>query len=133
MRQLYIRQYFFSGLAHYEFLKQLKDICKELDDPDLTYMKRKADRSLTPRRPDFNRLYVTYKEEKYGVRNGAEMFAQLDQVIQEHIKEFTDASIKFQAYEEEVGEDEETLVTPFILVIVTEQMKRVHKNVSLLH
>ena len=73
------------GLAHFEFLKQLKNICKELDNPDLEYLKKKADRAITPRRPDFNRLYQTYKKEKYGERNGSVMFAQLDQVIQEYI------------------------------------------------
>lgn len=118
------------GLAHFEFLKQLKNICEGLDDSDLAYLKQKADRSLTPRRPDFNRLYQTYKKEKYDERNGPIMFEQLDQVIQEYIKEYTQATIQFQAYKEEVGENEENVVTPFILVIVTDQMKRVHKLVS---
>ena len=29
------------GLAYFQFLKQLKDICQELDHPDLVYMKKK--------------------------------------------------------------------------------------------
>ena len=58
------------------------------------------------------------------------MFAQLSQVIEDYTTDHTDATIKFQPYQEEVGDDEETLVTPFILTILTEQMKRVHKLVS---
>ena len=118
------------GVAHFEFLKQLKDLCDGLDKPEMAYMKKKADRSLTPRRPDFNRLYQAYKKEKYGERNGPVMFAQLSQVIEDYIKNYIDATIRYQPYQEEVGDEEETLVTPFILAIVTEQMKRVHKLVS---
>ena len=62
------------GLAHYEFLKQLKNMCETLENADMAYMKYKADRSLTPRRPDFNRLFTIYKKEKYGEKNGAAMF-----------------------------------------------------------
>ena len=119
------------GLAYFQFLKNLKEICDELEHPDLIYMKTKADRSLTPRRPDFNRLYQTYKNEKYGEKNGPVMFAQLEQVIKDYIEEHTDATIDFQPYSEEVTEDEDGMVVkPFILVIVTDQMKRVHKLVS---
>ena len=76
------------GLAHQQFLKDLKDLCKEMDNPDLTYMKKKSDRSITPRRPDYNRLYAAYSKEKFGVRNGIAMFAQLDQVIKDYINEY---------------------------------------------
>lgn len=119
------------GLAHYEFLKQLKNMCETLENADIAYMKQKADRSLTPRRPDFNRLYQSYKKEKYGERNGPVMFAQLDQLIQQYITEQSETTIQFQPYAEQPGEDDENVVvTPFILVIVTDQMKRVHKLVS---
>ena len=93
-------------------------------------MKRKADRALTPRRPDYNRLYQAYSKEKFGARNGVEMFTHLDEVIKDYIKEYVDATIQFQPYEEDVGEDGEPVITPFILIIVTERMKRVHKFVS---
>ena len=91
-------------------------------------MKRKADRALTPRRPDYNRLYQAYSKEKFEA--GVEMFTHLDEVIKDYIKEYVDATIQFQPYEEDVGQDGEQVITPFILVIVTEGMKRVHKFVS---
>ena len=94
-------------------------------------MKKKADRSIAPRRPDFNRLYQRYSNEKYGARNGAEMFKQLDQVIKDYIEENTEASIKFQPYEEVIEEENESTIIPFILAIVTAQMKRVHRLVSI--
>ena len=91
-------------------------------------MKKKADRSITPRRPDYNRLYYKYTSEKYGARNGFELFARLAQVISDYMEVYEDASFAFQPYE--VSEEEgEEVVIPFILVIVTEQMKRVHQLV----
>ena len=104
-----------------------------MENPDLSYLKKKADRSITPRRPDFNRLYYAYSKEKNGARNGAEMFMHLDQVVNKYIEEFTGASVKFQSYEEvNDAEKEETVITPFILIIVTERMKRVHQLVSIM-
>ena len=53
------------------------------------------------------------------------MFEQLDQVVKDYMKEFTEASIEFQSYEEVHVMDEEDkeaiIITPFILVIVTEK------------
>ena len=34
-----------------------------------------------------------------------------------YINDYPDATITFQPYKEEIGDNEETLVTPFILVI----------------
>ena len=84
---------------------------------------------MTPRRPDYNRLYYKYTKEKYGARNGFELFAQLAQVISQYMELNEDASFAFQPYEVNEEGDEE-VVTPFILVVVTEQMKRIHKLVS---
>ena len=57
------------------------------------------------------------------------MFQQLDNLIQQYITEESDTTLQFQPYTEQPGEDDENLVvTPFILVIVTDQMKRVHKH-----
>ena len=55
------------------------------------------------------------------------MFDQLNNVILKYEECNPDASTFFQRYEEK--EDDET--TPFILVLVTEFMMRVHKLVSL--
>ena len=85
------------------------------EDQDFEYMKRKADRSQCPRRPDFTRLYSAYNKDKYGGRNGSDMFDQLKEVLEEYQVEWEDASIMFQEYEDY----EEDTVTPFILVVIT--------------
>ena len=53
------------------------------------------------------------------------MFMQLGRVVNDYIEEFPGASVKFQSYEE-VNEVDKEEITPFILVIVTERMKRIH-------
>ena len=109
------------GLAYQQFLKDLKLSCQT----ELEYLLKKADRSVCPRRPDYNRLFQAYCREKYGDRNGSAMFEQLSEVIREYQLEKPDLAIAFQAYEES-GE----AVTPFILVMITDLMKRVHQMVS---
>ena len=89
-------------------------------------MKAKADRATCPRRSDFNRLYAVYGKEKHGEKNGSEMFDKLEETLKEYNLKWKDASLKFQAYEE----IEDEVITPFILVVITEQMKRVHHLVS---
>ena len=114
----------FLGLAYHQFLRELKISCDADNQSEFEYLRRKADRALCPRRPDFNRLYYSYCTEKYGARNGSEMFEQLDQVVIEYKAQHKNASVAFQAYEESGNE-----IIPFILVIVTEQMKRIHQLV----
>ena len=93
----------------------------------MEYHKIKADRSKTPRRQDFNRLYSTFCKENFGSKNGAEMFECLTQRISEYKQENEESSIDFQRYE-----DFEDVVTPFIMVIITPLMKRVHEMVNFL-
>ena len=119
---------FFLGLAYTQFLKDLKLTCNSQDkvQNDLDYHIKKANRSISPRRPDFNRLYQSYCKEKYGERNGSKMFEQLNEIVNSYQLENNDSAIKFQAYEES-----DDRVSPFILVILTDLMKRVHLLVSL--
>ena len=92
---------------------------------DLEYHRKKSDRSITPRRPDFNRLYASYCKDKYGAKNGSEMFENLHSRIEEYITNNEGASIKFQKF----AEYEEEMV-PLILTIITPLMQRVHFLVS---
>ena len=85
---------------------------------------RKADRSLCPRRQDFNRLYADFCKDKYGEKNGAMMFVALEERVDEYCHLNPDSTVKFQKYEE-CGDE----ITPFILAIVTPLMKRVHLKV----
>jgi len=88
---------------------------------ELIYHKIKADRSICPKRPDFNRLYSAFNREKYGSKNGKEMFQQLDPNVCDYIEKYPEFSIEFQQYE-----DSDEHVQPFILTIMTPLMKRVH-------
>ena len=92
---------------------------------DLEYHERKADRSQCPRRQDFNRMYAHFCKDKYGNRNGKEMFESLQERAKVYKEEHAEASIEYQEYEEL-----EENVVPFILVIITPLMKRAHKMVS---
>lgn len=50
-------------------------------ETELEYHLMKADRSICPGRWDFNSLYTEYNNEKYGLKNGREMFVQLDKIV----------------------------------------------------
>ena len=95
---------------------------------ELEYHRMKADRSLCPRRADFNRLYNEYCKEKHGSKNGKEMFEHLEQKILTYMENSAESSVKFQRYKES-----DVIVTPFILIIITPLMKRVHTMVSVYH
>ena len=110
----------FSGLAYNEFLRDLQTCQSDLD-----YHVKKADRSISPRRPDYNRLYHAYCRENYGSRNGQEMFQQINSLVCSYKAEHSDASVLFQAYEET-----ENSINPFIMVLITPLMRRVHQMVS---
>ena len=110
----------FLGLAYREYLQELKSSCK---GNDLEYHVKKADRSLCPRRPDFNRLYSTYCKEKFGAKNGPEMFQRLHEKAEEYMASNTESCVTMQKYEERENSQESQ---PFILTILTPLMKRVH-------
>ena len=47
----------------------------------LNFTAKKADRSCCPRRMDFNSLYAKFCVDKFGGKNGTEMFALLEENI----------------------------------------------------
>ena len=53
------------SLAYKEFLQNLRKDC----DDELIFHKQKADRSVCPRRRDFNFLYSQFCKEKFGGKN----------------------------------------------------------------
>ena len=109
------------GLAHREYLRQLRNKSKD----DLEYHKWKSDRSICPRRQDFNRMYGDYCKSKYGEKNGSRMFDTLRERASLFKLENPEASVEFQEYQET-----QESTTPFILCIITPLMKRVHEMVS---
>ena len=90
----------------------------------LEYHQKKSDRAITPRRPDFNRLYNTYCQERFGARNGTAMFETLNSKICDYVQNNKGANIKFQEFSETESE-----VIPFIVTILTPLMARVHTMV----
>jgi hypothetical protein len=120
---LYLKLFcFYLGLAYQQFVKDLRLSCKD----ELSYFRIKSDRSHCPRRADFNRLWTSYCREKYGDRNGAPMFEQVNKVVMSYEEQNPDTASFFQPYEE----GDNGVIAPFILVIVTEFMLRVHQLVS---
>jgi hypothetical protein len=120
-----IKQMFASGLlpgvAYREFLRQLRSECKD----ELEYHQRLADRSIAPRRQDFNDIYSEFKRERFGTGNMSDMFSALEERIECLQQKDQDYTIKYQKFDEEIDQ-------PFIVAIVTRLMKRVHKLVSVL-
>ena len=109
--------YIIVGLAYREYQQNLKLDCE--DELEFHYIR--SDRSKCTRRPDFNRLYNIYCKDKYGSKNGKEMFENLEEKISEYQIRHPESAVELQRYEET-----EESVTPLILVIVTPLMKRVH-------
>ena len=64
-----------QGLAYKEFWRLAKESCskKELDLLTMT-----SDRSIFPRRTDYNQLYTHYHQTKYGSKSMDSMFNTLD-------------------------------------------------------
>ena len=57
------------------------------------------------------------------------MFSHLSEVIDNYQLENPDTAVAFQPYEES-SDGKDKVITPFILVMVTDLMKRVHEMVS---
>ena len=102
--------------ARQQYLKELRATCGD----ELTYHKKKADRSVTPRKRDFNHLYSKFGDEKFGGK-GHLMFVKLKEKLQDYKKSHPDATVNHQLYE---GDE-----TPLIIAIVSPLMKRVHKEI----
>ena len=107
------------GSAHQEFMRQLKSECKS----DLEYHKKLADRALVPRRNDFNNLYNEYNKKHYGTASLETMFMTLKERI-DSMKDNSGYRCAYQEHSEERNQ-------PFILVIITPLMSRIHSMVSL--
>ena len=120
----HIKEMFASGLlpsaAYRELLRQIRSECKD----DLEYHQRISDRSQAPRRKDFNDIYTEYKKECYGTGSLSDMFASLEERIKDLKIKDEEFTVEFQKFDEEIDQ-------PFILVVITPLMKRVHKMVSI--
>ena len=85
---------------------------------ELTSHKKKADRSLTPRKWDCNHLYSKFGEEKFrGI--GPLMFEKLEQKLWDYKKSHPGATVNHQLCEVDK--------TPLIIAFLSSLMKRIHK------
>ena len=120
----HIKEMFAGGLlpgaAYRELLRQLRSECKD----DLEYHRRLSDRSQAPRRKDFNDIYTDFKKERFGTGSMSEMFSTLEERIKCLKQKDEEYIIEFQKFDESIDQ-------PFILVVITPLMKRVHKLVSM--
>ena len=118
-----IKELFSSGLlpgaTHKELLRQLKSECQD----DLEFHEKSADRSIIPRRPDINRLYGKFTQERFGTENLSSMYNKLEEKMNALRQKDNNYDFKLQKYDPECD-------LPFVLVIVTPLMKRVHLMVS---
>ena len=107
-----------ASQAYYEFLRRLRQECED----ELQFHMRKSNRSLCPRRRDFNVLYAKFCIEKFGERNGAGMFDMLEENI--NLIREKGVKIDHMIYDKENQ-------SSLIIVIVTQLMERVHSKVSI--
>ena len=107
------------GAAHKELMRQVKSECENEEQ----YHIKVADRSQIPRRSDFNNIYRDFKRMKFGSNDISEMFATLAKRIEDLKEKCCEYILEFQEYIDEINQ-------PFILVIVTPLMRRVHEKVS---
>ena len=104
-------------------LRQLRSEC----DNDLQYHLKLADRSTMPRRIDFNSIYGQFTKDLYGSKSLVDMFLALE----ERIKILKQEEYKDEEYTIEFQKFDEIEEIPFICVIITPLMKRVHKLVNI--
>ena len=116
------RNYFQHGytpsLAYKQLLKDLRCECENEDN----FVLKKADRSVCPRRGDFNNMYTDYCKTKYGGKNGDAMFENMVDRLKKYVDANTSAEMTYQIY----NRDDDV---PLIVVIVTPLMARVHSQV----
>ena len=109
------------SMAYNEYLGQLRQSCID----ELDFHCRKADRSICPRRRDFNVLYRKYCEKHFGGKNGENMFNEMENKIDEYKQNHSGSKINYQLYNENESD-------PLIITILTPLMRRVHQEVKLL-
>ena len=73
---MYHRQYT-PGLAYREFVKNIMSRSKD----DLEFHKFLADRSIAPRRRDFNKFYKDFKDERFGAKDLKSMLEKLGEKV----------------------------------------------------
>ena len=83
---------------------------------DLEYHLKLADRSIVPRRMEFNIAYGKFMKSAYGTTNLIEMYRQLDSRIKALKEKDSDYNLVYQEFEVENNQ-------PFILVMVTPLIK----------
>ena len=105
------------GAAHREYMRQTRTECSD----DIEYHKRLSDRSIVPRRSDFNNFYSEFNKKHFGGSCIKDMFTKL----QERVEELTKVDGYLFGYQEFSQERNQ----PFILIIITPLMKRVHGTV----
>ena len=103
--------------ARHQFMKDLRITCPD----DVIFHKKKANRSVTPRRRDFNYLYSKFTKEKFGGHQEG-MFVKLAEKLSEYTQANPEAAVNYQVY---AGDN-----VPLIVAIVTPLMKRVHKDIE---
>ena len=106
--------------AYKEFLKNVEKL--RISDED--YQKVIADRSLVPRKKDFNNMFTEYKQEKFGSKDLSSMFQVLTSSTESLKEGNSNYRIKFQPY----NQDERD---PFILILISPLMTRVHEMVRI--
>ncbi|XP_066933770.1 uncharacterized protein [Clytia hemisphaerica] len=112
-------QGFTPGPAYREFWRLIKEVCSN----ELELHKLTSDRSRFPRRTDFNKLFTDYHRQKFGSKDLESMFRVLGSLVEKLKNEEPESIINFQKFD--AAEDD-----PFILVIVTGLMLRVHKTLK---
>ena len=115
---MYHRSYT-TELAYRQFVKAIQSRSKD----DLEFHKFLADRSVAPRRRDFNRFYKDFKDERFGAKDLKTILVKLG----EKVKELRESDENMKAKLNEFNEEENE---PLIVIVVTPLMMRVHETVS---
>ena len=113
-----IEALFSSGLTPSQVYNEFLKNSQRNSEDELNFHLKKADRSKCPRKRDFNLLYIKYCHEKFGGRNGAEMFDKLEERINEFMESNEGAKISYQLYNK-------VRISALILAIVTALMQKI--------
>ena len=101
-----------------EFMKDFRSQCGS----SLEFHAKKADRSLCPRRSDFNTIYRQYFDELFGGKNGSRMFECLESKLSTYKRQNPTFLFSYNPYDGDKNE-------PLVLVLVTPLMVRVCEKV----
>ena len=107
------------ALAYREFIRKKK----EENPQEMDWLLVMSDRSKVPRRCDFNKLFMDYNNVKYGSLNLDNLYKCLKERISIKELESPETIINYQKFDSDAND-------PFILVLVTPLMLRVHEKVK---